>query len=181
MNKKYELTDIMMKVLDRTVYRIRALRDIPEIQIKKGELGGWVESEYNLDQEGACWVWSNAVVCEFGRVTGDARVGAAVVSGRAVVKEQAIVNGFEKGAAIKGEARVGGGSRVYGAVVLTDKVEVFELAFLWGAFKFAGQVSICGCATLKNATGKPVELEGRDKRILIFDNETAIKHGCRVA
>ena len=56
--KRYELTDIR----NGKLRRIRALRDIPRYNVKAGDLGGWVESEKNLSQEGDCWVGGNARV-----------------------------------------------------------------------------------------------------------------------
>ena len=59
--KKYELTDETIDVSGTTLHRIKALKDFGNV--KKGELGGYVESERNLSQEGNCWVCGNAKVC----------------------------------------------------------------------------------------------------------------------
>ena len=60
--------------------RIRALRDIPTQGVKVGDLGGWLQSEHNLSQDGSAWVSANA------RVYGNALVyGSAQVSGSARV------------------------------------------------------------------------------------------------
>ena len=43
-----------------TLYRIRSLKDFTLInnkKIKKGDLGGWVNSEERLSQEGNCWIY----------------------------------------------------------------------------------------------------------------------------
>ena len=58
MDKKYELTDITMRCEGRILYRIRALKDFADV--KKGKLGGWVETEDNLSQKGNCWIYNNA-------------------------------------------------------------------------------------------------------------------------
>ena len=50
------------------MYRIRALRDIPRWGGKAGDLGGYVESEENLDQHGLCWVRDDALVWGNARV-----------------------------------------------------------------------------------------------------------------
>ena len=47
-------------------FRIRALRDFG--YVKTGDIGGFVESERNLSQDGDCWVSGNA------QVYGNARV-----------------------------------------------------------------------------------------------------------
>ena len=45
--KKYELTDEIIEVEGKKLYRIRALVDIPKHDVKIGDLGGFVESEEN--------------------------------------------------------------------------------------------------------------------------------------
>lgn len=68
MNKKYKLiTDDTKTTCDGiTLYRIEALRDFADI--KKGDKGGYIESEENLSHNGNAWVYENA------EVYGDARV-----------------------------------------------------------------------------------------------------------
>lgn len=58
--KKYKLTDETTDVLGITLHRVKALKDFDDV--KKGELGGYVESERNLSQAGNCWVYGNARV-----------------------------------------------------------------------------------------------------------------------
>lgn len=64
--KKYRLTDEKIIVGCRTLYRIQALRDFGEV--KEGELGGYIEAEKNLSQDGNAWVSDNA------QVSGDADI-----------------------------------------------------------------------------------------------------------
>ena len=76
--KKYKLTDEYITIDDRKLYRIEALKDFG--WVRKGDKGGFVESEDNLSQEGDCWifddarVFGNAIVSGNARVCGDARV-----------------------------------------------------------------------------------------------------------
>ena len=82
--KKYELTGETRKVGGHTLHRIRAMRDFGNVL--KGDLGGWIESESNLSQDGKCWVSGNAKVYGDAKVSGDARVGGnAEVCGNAEV------------------------------------------------------------------------------------------------
>ena len=75
---KFKLTTETQQYFGTTVYRIEALRDIPEWSVKAGDKGGWLEKESNLAQEGSCWVFDSA------RVFGEAQVfGGAWVSGKA--------------------------------------------------------------------------------------------------
>ena len=101
MSKKYELTNETKTLADGTVlHRIRALRDIPRYAVKAGELGGFVEEENNLSQDGDAWVSGDA------EVSGDAKVyGGAEVSGDAKVYGDAKVSGK---AEIYGDAKVSG-------------------------------------------------------------------------
>lgn len=99
MEKKYRLLeDDTITVCGRTLYRIEALMDFANV--KKGDKGGYVESENNLSQEGNCWVYNKARVFEDAFVCGDAHVygkarvlGNAWVSGKAHVLGNAWVSG----------------------------------------------------------------------------------------
>ena len=89
---KFELTTETKIVFGIKLFRIRALKAIARINIKVGDLGGWVEKENNLNQDGDAWVsgdawvYGNARVSGNASVSGDARVyGDARVSGNADV------------------------------------------------------------------------------------------------
>lgn len=85
---KYKLTDEKIKHNDKTLYRIQALKDFG--LVKAGDLGGWIQSEANLSQDGSCWVAHDAKVFDDARVLGNARVfGNARVSGDARVFDDA--------------------------------------------------------------------------------------------
>ncbi len=76
---KYELTDIKRDYKETTVYRIRALEDIEnendfQLDVKKGDLGGWVSGYHNLSQQGKCWIYDNSIVTDNARVEDDAIV-----------------------------------------------------------------------------------------------------------
>ena len=90
--KKYKLTENEQVVSGRTLYQIQALKSFRDV--KKGELGGWIEKESNLSQEGDCWVYYNARVFGDAAVSGNAMVfGDARVSGNALVSGNAIISG----------------------------------------------------------------------------------------
>ena len=72
MEKKYKLTQEIIDVDGRTLYRIEALKDFNDV--KKGDKGGYVEDEENLSQRCNCWIYDNAMVCDDARVYGDAVV-----------------------------------------------------------------------------------------------------------
>ena len=85
--KKYELTDEFIEHWSgRKLYRIRAL--VAFGAVVAGQLGGFVESEKNLDQSlyGDAWVYGDARVYGDAQVCGDARVRSyAVISERKMI------------------------------------------------------------------------------------------------
>lgn len=59
-----------METNSSTLHRIVALRDFGDV--RKGDIGGWIENENNLSHDDDCWVYDNAEVCGEARVYGDA-------------------------------------------------------------------------------------------------------------
>lgn len=89
-NKKYELTNETKERCGYTLHRIRALKDFGAV--KAGELGGWVESEHNLSQEGDCWIHDDATAFGCARVRRHATIhGYATVCNGATIGENAKV------------------------------------------------------------------------------------------
>lgn len=70
---KYELTDESIDFARRKLYRIKALKDFGDV--KKGDLGGYIECEQNLSQESTAWVYDRARVYGETRVCGGAQIG----------------------------------------------------------------------------------------------------------
>ena len=60
MNRKYEFTGETRNWVGRTLHRIRAVRDFGDV--KAGDLGGWIETESNLSNDGNAWVYGDARV-----------------------------------------------------------------------------------------------------------------------
>ena len=133
--KKYELLPDDTKVVNgRTLYRIRALHEIqpqkriPKICssdiIKAGDLGGYIESEWNLSHDGLAWVGDEAMVYEDAQVYDDALVhGHAQVYGAAQVCGTATVTNYARvylGAVIQGHAHITHHARVHGTAIVTS-------------------------------------------------------------
>lgn len=90
--KKYELlNDGIIEIgPDKNLYRIRALRDFRDV--KKGDLGGYVESEDNLSHEGDCWIFNDARVFGGAYISGDSKIfNSVTVFGAAEVSENAYI------------------------------------------------------------------------------------------
>ena len=164
MEKKYKLTDETINLNGVTLYRIEALKDFGEI--KKGDKGGFVESENNLAHEGDAWVSDNACVYGSACVYGDACVfecacvyDNALVSGNGQVYGNARVCGNARvynHAYVYGDARVYGDAFVCGYAHLSDNAQVYGHACVYGdacvysdAF-VRGYARVCGDAEISN-------------------------------
>ena len=90
MSKKYELTNESKVVNGCAVYRIKALKDFGTV--KKGDMGGYIQSSINLSHKDDCWIFGNSEVYENAKVYRKAIVyGDARVYGNAKVYRNAIV------------------------------------------------------------------------------------------
>lgn len=89
---KYERTPVVKVFAGRILYQIRALKDFGAV--KAGDLGGWIENETNLDQEGDAWVYQGAWVFGEARISGNARItGNVRVFGNVQVSDGAWIFG----------------------------------------------------------------------------------------
>lgn len=142
MGPKYEFTGETMTYASRLLHRIRRIED--------DKLGGWIESEDNLSQEGNCWVDDNAKVYSEAKVYGEARVydeaevyGLAKVYGNAKVYKDAWVHGFAK---VYGNAQVYGNAYVYGYAEIFCNAQVYGHARVYSKAKLYDDAAIYGCA-----------------------------------
>jgi len=147
MEKKYELTDETMEFYDAVphiLHRIRALKDFTlngyAGDVKAGDLGGWIESEDNLSQDGKCWVGENAKVYGGAKVYED-----ALVSNIAVVSENAKVYGKAKvcrWSQLHGNADVSGNAFVHGNAHVYENAEVYGHADVYDNAQIYGNASV---------------------------------------
>jgi hypothetical protein len=90
--KKYELTQESVQAYDSTLYRIKALINFG--QVSAGDIGGFVENESNLSQEGNCWIYDESRCFGKARVSGDASVSDySWVYGNTVVRGNVTISG----------------------------------------------------------------------------------------
>ena len=158
MEKKYKLTDETINLNGATLYRIEALKDFGEI--KKGDKGGFIESENNLAHEGDAWVSDNAHVYGDACVFDNAQVyGNAFISGYAQVYGDAFVYGnawLYDNTRVCGYARVADNARVYGDANVCDDSSVFgsacvyDNAHVYGDALVRGYACVCGDAEISN-------------------------------
>lgn len=114
-DKKYELVpETVTKFYSKPMYRIRALKDFSDV--KKGDLGGYVESYYNLSQIGNCWIYDDSIVGLGSKIVGNAVIkGHSTVTRYSEVSDHAIVEG---GSHIDESSFILGQSRVFKSMVM---------------------------------------------------------------
>jgi hypothetical protein len=154
--KKYEITDSCKWIDGRKVCRIRAIRNFP--LASAGEVGGFIEHEWNLSHQGNCWVLGDAAVYGQARVQED-----AVIMDRAAVYENAKV---------RGNSCVGGRAKVYGDAVVLDWGNVFSEAEVHGLAFVDGQGSVTS-----KCTGPIVTISGLTYKLTFTDNH--LRAGCK--
>lgn len=113
MNKKYELTDNIKVVDGHVLYQIKALKSFGDV--KKGDLGGWIEDYSNLAQTDNSWDYESAK------------------TDRSWVYEGAMV--YENAEVCDG-AKVHDYCQIYGDVTISDGVLVFGDLHIGGAGAF---------------------------------------------
>ena len=155
--KKYELIPSDKQGL----YRIKALRDFNDV--KKGDIGGYVEGEKNLSQLGDCWIYDNAIVSDNAQVCNNARVyDNAKVYGNAEVCDnvQIFDNAF-----VLDNVQVWDNARVCGKAIVCDNARVYDNARIRGHAVVQhdavvrGNAQICGDAMISS-----------DKDYIVFKN-----------
>ena len=161
--KKFELTSEFVTFLGKKLFRIKALISFGNVE--EGELGGYVEKEENLSNDGNAWVYGNARVSGNAWVCGNARVyGNAWVYGNARVSGDAWVSGDAR---VFGDAEVFGDARVFGNA---DYATVHGFGSEYRTTTFfrtkAGDIGVrCGCfyGTLEEFRAKVKETHGETK------------------
>lgn len=135
--KKYELTENTLYINGRCLHQIRALKPI-RIGVKKGDFGGWIETEDNLSQEGKCWVYDDAKVYEHARVYGDARItNKSVVYGNAEVFDSAVLH---RSAIVFGNAKIYGHSDVSGRTRVHENTQIYGNASVKASMIKGGKI-----------------------------------------
>ena len=193
MEKKYELIPSDKEGL----YRIKALKDFGNV--KKSDIGGYVESENNLSQLGDCWIYDNAVVvgnarvrnnaqvCDNAIVRDDARVfantqiyndavvmGNAKVCGNAEVCYKAIVCGNARvygNARVRNNAQVCDNAQIYGNAKVCDNAQIYDNAVVVGNAKVCDNAEVSGNARIwGNAEVSGDAIISSDKDYIVFKN-----------
>ena len=185
--KKYELTAEFIEKWGKKLFRIKALISFGSVEA--GELGGYVEKEDNLAQDGDAWVcddawvYGNARVYDDAWVYGDARVygnaevyGDARVYGNARVCDDAWVYG---NAWVCGNARVCDDAWVYGNAWVCGNADYLLIGRIGSRFSFTtffknkdkGITVSCGCflGTIAEFRAKVTDTHGNNKHAKMYN------------
>lgn len=147
--KKYKIRKDLSYTFDgHKLYRVEALKDFGNV--KKGSVGGFIEKEDNLSQEGNCWIFLDAKVYGNAKVFGNAIInGFAQVCDNAMVYGNAQVNRYSK---IKNNARVYGNARIWGNSIVKDNAQVYNNSLLLENAQVCDNANLSGtCLVRENA------------------------------
>jgi carbonic anhydrase/acetyltransferase-like protein (isoleucine patch superfamily) len=146
--KKYSLTDNKREYEGMTLFQIIAEDDLGTV--KKGDLGGWIEKEENLSQEGWAWIADNAEVFGNARVYENANVFEnANIYGNARIYGDCSVH---DNASVYGDAQIYGEASVCGDAKIHDKACVHGNALVNGNARIIEDTEICGKAKIAGDT-----------------------------
>jgi bacterial transferase hexapeptide repeat protein len=169
--QKYKLIEsTAIEYEGHKLYRIEALRDFANV--KKGDRGGYVETENNLSHEGNCWIYNDAKVYGRARVFEDALIwrnsevfNHAEVYGKAQIWDNAEVHGYSKvydNAEVTDRAQVFGLAKVFGNATLSNQAEVYAEAQVYGKAQVYGNAMVYGFVKVYGsaAVGNNAEIKG---------------------
>jgi NDP-sugar pyrophosphorylase family protein len=174
MSKKYKLTKTTKQVNGKTLYQIQALTSFSDV--KKGDLGGWIEKEENLSHEGNCWVYNNACVYDSAFVADNARIynnarvyDDAQVFGNARIGGNAQVFDYAR---VCGNSLVIGNARVSGTSWATDNAYICGNAWVSGNTVVFGDAMIS--KRIKLVSGKFFHTKEKSNKIEIVNTYSDI-------
>jgi UDP-3-O-[3-hydroxymyristoyl] glucosamine N-acyltransferase len=163
MNKKYKLTKNEIFYGGKRLFQIQALRDFKNTRyeeldidamyetrndgkygfIHKDDLGGFIEKEENLSQDGNAWVSQNAKVYDNARIFGDAFVsGNANIYGDSQIYDNACVYG--DASIFNGKSRIYGNAKVKDYAGIQGNVQIYGNALIAGNADIRGNAQVYG-------------------------------------
>ena len=119
-SSKYTISDESIEFQNKILFRIVAQKDFNTNSGEKvhaGDIGGWVESEKNLSQEGSCWIFDNAKALDNAQVAGNTILKHnAYASGNAQISGNVIMEGI---------GSISGSASASGNVLIADYAKVY--------------------------------------------------------
>ena len=180
---KYEiLEDKKIEYKGKTLYRIRALKDFDDV--KKGDLGGYIENHNNLSQKGNCWIYDDAKVYDDARVFGNARVyeDAEVYENAEVFKNAKVY----ENAGVYENAMVFENAKVYGYAKVHENAKVFGNAEVYGYAEVFGYTMVSNNTIIGKVCcnfDKIFEIQNPKGRLvtgILKDDEIYYSVGCQI-
>lgn len=196
MNVKYELTNEYKYVRGQKVYRIRALKDFGGI--KRGTLGGFVQSTSNLSQLGNCWIHDNACILNTACIYNNVQLfdnslmyenaeaydnvkvyKNVIISGSAHLRDEVIITDnarIQDNALIHGNTRVCKNAAALGNARSHDNVIITDNAIIQDNTLIHDNAKICDDAQIRDRA----EIGGDAKicKDVIIDKYAVIETGC---
>lgn len=182
--KKYEFTGEKI-YLSRylALQQIRALIDIPLHNVKKGDVGGYIQKQRNLSHDDDAWVADEA------KVFGDAQVyDDALVKGIAVIKDNALISGNSvidetvtiSGSSLITSSKISGLTNIEGNVVIFNseigKTSVGKSSpFEKLACTISGSASIKDSAIWHDGLILVTDHASLTKGVVVFGSDVVIK------
>lgn len=162
------ISDGETSIVEIKLYRIQALKTFtkpggcnPVVHV--GELGGYVEVEDNLSQDGNCWLFDKARVKDGGKVLDDAIVyDKCLVSKNSIIRGRSVVGGH----CFVTNQSVIIDSRLEGNVIVNGHSTIHSGAYLYGEIgvdqsNIGGLVNLIGRISVKKSRiTAPLELSG---------------------
>lgn len=199
-NRKYEMTNITMEFEERTLYRIRALKNFRNV--KAGDLGGWVSDKYNLSQEGECWIYdeakcmdnarmyhnsamyNNSVMCDFSEMHGCSEMhnysamcdNSRMYNCSAMYDNSRIYNDSK----MYNNSRMFDNSAMYNNAVMLDNSKMFENSRMYRDSRLKNKEKLCGKLVTK--VDRFIEINNTGGRVVtgvLKDGKILYNIGCQ--
>lgn len=136
-----------------TLYQVQATKSFTTLDgrvVKKGELGGYVQSSKVLSQHGRCWIEGNAYALGESRISGDALVSAthhsksSILLKDAHIQERALIADVSYDVCYEEEEDV-----VFNELDVFEKTEDGNYLLWRGSETLITSSTVCGDATVK--------------------------------
>ena len=200
MNKKYEMTNITMEFEERTLYRVRALKNFRNV--KAGDLGGWVSGKHNLSQEGDCWIYdeakcmdnarmyhnsamyNNAVMCDFSEMHGCSEMHnySAMLDNSRMYNCSAMYDNSRmyNDSKMYNNSRMFDNSAMYNNAVMLDNSKMFENSRMYRDSRLKNKEKLCGKLVTK--VDRFIEINNTGGRVVtgvLKDGKILYNIGCQ--
>ena len=126
--KKYEILMDEENTIEwngHILHRIKALKDFRNV--RKGDIGGYVQKEKNLSQEGNCWIYDNAKAMDSSRIYDNSEM-----HDNSVMHENSIMfdnSEIHDSSIMHDNCRMYNDSRMYGDSKLNNKAKLYGKLF----------------------------------------------------